>query len=247
MDSLTRLKLKRLTRAVYDSTDLDPREPRRIARLLPGPGTALALILVIAAITSATLWNAHAGPVDRQALARAETPESASSAPVQSAREPNPAAMSGERAGPGGGEASASQVVVHIVGEVAAPGVYTLPRSSRVIDALESAGGPTAEADLQGVNLARPLVDGEQIVIPGPGAQPGPVAAGGATGEPDCIDLNTATAAQLEELDGVGPSLAQRIIDYREQAGGFASVEQLDAVSGIGASTLDKIRPGVCR
>jgi competence protein ComEA len=130
-------------------------------------------------------------------------------------------------------------VVVHVVGAVAGPGVVRLPVGSRVLDAVAAAGGATGEADLARLNLARVLVDGEQVAVPGPGdPDPPPEGApgGGAAGP---LDLNTATPAQLDELPGVGPVLAQRIIARRP----FTSVDELDEVSGVGPTLLERLRP----
>lgn len=131
-------------------------------------------------------------------------------------------------------------VVVHVVGAVATPGVVRLPAGARVLDALAAAGGSTPDADLSAVNLARELVDGEQVVVPRPGELP---AATGASAADDggLVDVNTATPAQLDALPGIGPVLAQRIVDGRP----YRSVEDLDAVDGIGPSLLDKLRPKV--
>lgn len=154
-----------------------------------------------------------------------------------------------------GAQTGEGEVVVHVSGAVHSPGVVQLPPGSRVEDALQAAGGTTEDADLAAINLARPLADGEQIHVPVPGeeapsvAAPGdPGAGGGADGDPGegtgggPIDLNTASAAQLEELPGVGPSIAQRILEHREKNGPFASVDALLEVSGIGPATLEKIR-----
>lgn len=148
--------------------------------------------------------------------------------------------------GASGGE-SAVTVTVHVVGEVADPGLVQLPQGSRVHDALEAAGGPTSDAVVAAVNLAAPVVDGSQIRVPGPGEEPGPVPGGGGSitdGAGDgtrAVDVNTADAAALEELPGIGPALAERIIDHRESVGPFTSMEDLDAVSGIGPAMMERL------
>ncbi|WP_345647664.1 ComEA family DNA-binding protein, partial [Streptomyces tremellae] len=140
-------------------------------------------------------------------------------------------------AGPSGG-----RVVVDLAGAVRHPGVLRLPAGSRVEDALRAAGGPKKGTDLTGLNRARVLTDGEQVVVGAPrGTAPAQAAAGGpgAPGVPGVpggppISLNTATADQLDSLPGVGPVLAQHILDYRTQNGGFRSVDELREVGGIG-------------
>lgn len=154
-----------------------------------------------------------------------------------------------------GGATAEGTVLVHVVGQVRHPGVVRLPTGARVEQAVESAGGATSKADLVRVNLARPVVDGEQIVVPEPG-QPiagAPTAqqlAGGGGGlasgpseRQQPVDLNTAGLTQLDELPGVGPVLAQRILDWRAENGRFSSVDELAEVSGIGEKVLDKLRP----
>jgi len=134
-------------------------------------------------------------------------------------------------------------VVVHVVGAVRRPGVYRLPAGSRARDAVRHAGGPRAHADLASVNLAALLADGEQVRVPLQIA-PGVAAAGPAATAPAAIvHLNGASAEELDALDGIGPSLAARIVAYRLAHGGFRSVDELDEVSGIGPKRLEELRP----
>lgn len=137
-----------------------------------------------------------------------------------------------------------AEVVVEVVGKVRKPAVVTLPTGSRVLDAVEAAGGPKPGVDTTDQNLARVLVDGEQIRIGlDPAPQTAPPVAPGASGAP--IDINTASMDALQEIPGVGPVLAQRIVTYREQNGGFSTVEQLLEVSGIGEATFAQMEPVV--
>jgi len=135
---------------------------------------------------------------------------------------------------------------IHVIGAVAAPGVYALPPGSIAQDAIVAAGGATADANLQGLNLARLLHDGEQVLVParsGPEATNGPgggLAPTQSSGTP--VNVNTATTAELEALPEIGPALAQRIVDYRTAHGPFGTLDDLLAVSGIGPATLDAIR-----
>jgi competence protein ComEA len=133
-------------------------------------------------------------------------------------------------------------VVVDVVGAVRWPGLYRLPQRARIADAVTRAGGSTAKADLAQVNLAAPLADGEQVVIPQRGAlAPGGAAtASGPSNAP--VQLSTATLEQLDSLPGVGPVTAQKILDYRQEHGAFHSVDELDAVPGIGPKRLDQLR-----
>ncbi len=135
------------------------------------------------------------------------------------------------------------EVVVHVVGAVRRPGLLRLPEGSRVDDAIEAAGGAGRKAALELVNLAAPVADGQQVVVP----VAGPAGAGGAwTATPPAsegrVRLNSATLEELDRLPGVGPVTAQKILDYREEHGAFASVDELDAVPGIGPGRLEELR-----
>jgi competence protein ComEA len=148
--------------------------------------------------------------------------------------------------GPGTGAAGPSaRVVVDVVGEVRRPGLYRLADGSRIADAVARAGGATRKAELAQVNLAAPLADGEQVVVParGSAAAATPAAAGGDGAAPSApIQLSTATLEQLDSLPGVGPATAQKILDYRTKHGAFSSVDELDAVPGIGPKRLEQLR-----
>ena len=135
---------------------------------------------------------------------------------------------------------SAAVLVVAVTGRVARPGLVRLPAGSRVADAIEAAGGPLPDTDLSTLNLARKVTDGELIVV---GVPPPPAGAGAVAG--GLVNLNTATLDQLQTLPGVGPVLAQRIIEYREQHGGFASVADLRNVSGIGDARYNELKTRV--
>jgi competence protein ComEA len=138
----------------------------------------------------------------------------------------------------------AAALTVHVVGEVLAPGVVGLPADARVQDAIAAAGGPTVEARLEALNLARPLQDGEQLVVPGPSpAGDATTGADAGTGVLDDgrVDLNRASAAELETLPGIGPVLAQRIVSHREDHGPFSAPGDLRAVAGIGERTFQTL------
>lgn len=226
-----------LTKAVYDSAlaeDDEPAEPS-VARLLPGGASVAALIAVVVLIAAVGVWRHAATREHSQALAQSSS-EGEESEAASVAAGPSAPPSSGEHA----------DVVVYVSGAVASPGVLTLPATSRVIDAITAAGGATPEADLESINLARILVDGEQIRVGVVGESPPPASAGTGTDAQACVRLATATETELQTLPGVGPALAQRIISYRATHPRLTSVEELDDVPGIGPSLIEKIRPGVC-
>lgn len=194
-------------------------EVAALALLLAGGGAALGLLWVLA--------RPGAGPA-------ADLPEPA-----------------GEAGSPGDLASGGEELVVHVAGEVAAPGLHHLPAGTRVADALEAAGGPLPDAELDALNLARPLTDGEQLFVPGPAPPPGQAAAGhteqGGAAPPSALrpdgllDLNRATPADLEELPGLGPVLAERIVQHRDSVGGFGAVGDLREVPGIGEKKFQSI------
>src|SRR4051812_49192615 len=135
----------------------------------------------------------------------------------------------------------AGDLVVDVTGAVRRPGVYRMPAGSRVDDAVTRAGGPTGRAELEAVNLAARLADGQQVVVPerlAAGAANGAAAAS----EDGPISLGTATVGQLEEIDGIGPVTAGDIVKFRDEHGGLSSVDQLDQVPGIGPATMSALR-----
>ena len=140
----------------------------------------------------------------------------------------------------------ATVALVHVAGAVRSPGVYRLRDGERVQDAVRRAGGPRAGADVNAINLAAKVADGQQVVVPRRGAAvaaPGGAGAGEAGGPPQApVSLNTATAEQLDTLDGVGPATASKILEYRRQHGGFRSIDDLGEIPGIGPKRLAALR-----
>lgn len=221
--------------------------PRRLAVL-----GALVLLVAVTVILGVRVAWARTSARPASAAAAAHGP------PGGLASRTVPAAF----ASPGASAAptTASVVLVHVVGQVRRPGVVRLSTGSRVLDAVGAAGGTKPSADLNHLNLARIVTDGEQIVVPKPGevipvpgasSAPG-AGAGSAGGVPagggpagGLVDLNTADAAALDALPGVGPVLSQRILDWRTQHGRFSSVDELGEVSGIGDKLLAQIGPKV--
>jgi competence protein ComEA len=137
-----------------------------------------------------------------------------------------------------------ARLVVDVVGAVRRPGLYRLPQGTRVADALGRAGGLTRRADRTLVNLAAPLADGEQVIVPArvSGAAAGVSGGSGSAAPVGPVHLNVATLEQLDALPGVGPVTAQKILDYRQKHGAFGSVDELDAIPGIGPARLDQLR-----
>jgi competence protein ComEA len=140
--------------------------------------------------------------------------------------------------------ASHSKIVVHVVGAVHRPGLYAVRDGARIADVVRRAGGTTRKADLEAINLAAPVEDGLQVVVP---RQQPPMPAGGVTAPGDAsasgpVHLNTASLEQLDTLPGVGPVTAQKILDWRQTHGAFTSVEDLDAIPGIGPARLEQLR-----
>ncbi len=155
---------------------------------------------------------------------------------------------SGEPAAPAGGvsfkadsfeEEGSGDVVVHVAGEVERPGVYRLPGGSRVADAVERAGGLTGRGAADAINLAARLSDGQQVVVAGRAAAG---AAAGTATEDGPISLGSASVEQLDTIEGIGPVTAQKILEFRDEQGGFSSVDELDEVPGIGPATMDALR-----
>ena len=147
--------------------------------------------------------------------------------------------LAGEEAsGLAGGDVSASVLYVHVSGAVARPGLYRLEAGARLVDAVAAAGGFAEGADDAGVNLARPLSDGEQIVVPVVGQAPAAASGSGGTASDARVNLNTATVAELDTLPRVGPAIAQRIIEWRDTNGRFSAVDDLLSVPGIGEKML---------
>ncbi|MGE5274846.1 MAG: helix-hairpin-helix domain-containing protein [Verrucomicrobiota bacterium] len=174
-------------------------------------------------------------------VVRAGTPTGAPAPPiVGSAQDPGGAPPSAA----GAAEAVSARAVVYVVGAVRRPGIYKLPQGSRVADAVARAGGATPKADPAALNLAAPLADGEQVLVPA--RLPRAVAAVQGAAVPGVpagpIQLSSATAEQLDSLPGIGPATAQRILDYRAEHGAFRSVDELDEVPGIGPTRVAQLR-----
>jgi competence protein ComEA len=210
------------------------------------------IVVLVATIGGAGLWYSRSLP---KPVTIAEAPGGAvaETAPADGAPDAGAGTMSPSAADPASPTGS---VIVDVTGQVRRPGVYELPAGARVIDAIQRAGGPKENAELSVLNLAAPLADGQQVVVPKPGqvVPPGvvptapvpgaaPGLAPGAPGSGALINVNTADALTLEDLPGIGPVLSQTIVQHRTEHGPFTSVDQLEDVSGIGPATLEKLRP----
>ncbi|MEV7125890.1 ComEA family DNA-binding protein [Streptomyces sp. NPDC093260] len=208
---------------------------------------ALTVVLAVAAAVALQhFWTGRTETVRAPEAVRAMAPYPSRAPGGRTDRETEPGgSVPQPSTGATGGTApSGPEIVVDVSGKVRRPGIHRLPAGSRVVDALRAAGGTRPGTDLGGLNRARFLVDGEQVVVGGPApaagaAVPGSAAggtsgSGGAAGPTAPVSLSTATVDQLETLPGVGPVLAQHIVDYRTRHGGFRSVDQLREVNGIG-------------
>ncbi|MFR9799494.1 helix-hairpin-helix domain-containing protein [Streptomyces sp. MS06] len=222
---------------------------------------ALTALLVLAAVFAAQhFWSGRTEPVPAPEVVRAAAPyaaaESGDRGEAHRTGEPDRSApgppVQRTRAG-AGGTGAAAEIVVDVGGKVRKPGIHRLPAGARVDDALRAAGGVRPGTDVTGLNRARFLVDGEQVLVgetafpQGSGPAPGTSVGGAAGGVPGAapavpVSLSTSTADQLDTLPGVGPVLARHIIDYRLRHGGFRSVDELREVDGIGARRFADLR-----
>jgi len=203
---------------------------------LDGPRVVIGVLAAVALVVGAiVLWPRPASAPPELSMPRASTTIAAGAAPATTV---------------------ATEIVVHVAGEVARPGVYRLDPAARVDDAVAAAGGPTAGADHARVNLAAPLADGERVFVPAVGQQVPEVAVGSTPSTPTApdgggagaavpVNVNTASLEELDTLPGVGPATAQAIIDHRTQHGPFSSVDQLLDVRGIGDAKLAELRDRV--
>ncbi len=209
-------------------------EPRALAALT-------VVLLVAAGLAGGYFWTGRPEPVRAPELVRAAPVAAAPATPA------GPAVGSAARPAAGG-----ARVIVDVGGKVRRPGVLTLPAGSRVADALRAAGGAKPEADLTGLNRARVLFDGEQVLVGLPGTPVGGTGSGSGSGAGSGsggggprvpLSLNTATVEQLDTLPGVGPVLARHIVDHRTEHGGFRSVGELREVNGIGERRFADLEP----
>jgi competence protein ComEA len=214
--------------------------PRRVGPLRPwiewfGVGRLIAGALTVVLLVGIGWW-----------LLRSPSPPTEAGLPLASANAGSTTVTPGGSVGAPPGPApptTAGPLVVHVAGAVASPGVYELASGARVQAAVEAAGGAVPGADPGALNLAAPVGDGERVYVPMTG-ETVPIATGSpaVTVAPGPVDLNRASAAELDGLPGIGPATASAIVEHREQHGPFASVEDLEAVRGIGPAKLDALR-----
>lgn len=227
-------RLRRYLRVAYEGGP-EPEPPARAPSRWAVPTGAAAriaavlLVLLVAGVTYLVLARMPAAPA----------------APAAPSADPAPPATVTETAQePGATEGT--HAVVHVAGAVHEPGLVEMSTGARVAEAIALAGGATEEADLDALNLAAPVVDGQQVYVPAVGeAVPQQSTGGGAPDRGGLININTADADALETLPGIGPALAERIITWRTDNGPFASVDALTNVSGIGPATLARLRDQV--
>jgi competence protein ComEA len=209
-----------------------------------GQGHGGLVLLAIAALVAGFVWYQAGAGGGEETPAPASIPTtSPGAAPGNSVTETIPSTTASE--------ARSARIVVHVAGAVTEPGVVELPAGARVIDALDAAGGGLPEADLDRLNLAAKVADGQRVIVQRAGDPPAPADAGGGGAPLDgpteggLVNLNTATTTQLEELPGIGPVLAGAIVDERERRGGFRSVNELRDVRGIGDKRFADLQPRV--
>ena len=222
------------------------RMDRWAEKLLGHKAVVVAILVVIAAASGLAMasFNSHSGGVSF------ERSDEASTSDVRGSGDASPDDESSAKS------SSAAEVYVDVDGAVVRPGVYRLKDGARVSQAIDAAGGLTAEADVAGLNRASKVTDGQKIYVPTVGEQQAAAAVGGAESgaattpgagsSSELVNINTASAAELQTLSGIGPSMAQSIIDERTKNGAFASVDDLMRVSGIGEKKLAKIKDCIC-
>lgn len=222
------------------------RMDRWAEKLLGHKAVVVAILVVIAAASGLAMasFNSHSSGVSF------ERSDEASASDVRGSGDASPDDESSAKS------SSAAEVYVDVDGAVVRPGVYRLKDGARVSQAIDAAGGLTTEADVAGLNRASKVTDGQKIYVPTVGEQQAVAADGGADGGAvlasgandvaGLVNINTASAAELQTLSGIGPSMAQSIIDERTKNGAFASVDDLMRVSGIGEKKLAKIKDCIC-
>lgn len=222
------------------------RMDRWAGKLLGHKAVVVAILVVIAAASGLAMASFNS----RSSGVSFEHSDEASASDVRGSGDASPDDESSAKS------SSAAEVYVDVDGAVVRPGVYRLKEGARVSQALDAAGGLTVEADVTGLNRASKITDGQKIYVPTVGEQQAAAAVGGAESSaattPDAgsssglVNINTASAAELQTLSGIGPSMAQSIIDERTKNGAFASVDDLMRVSGIGEKKLAKIKDCIC-